>query len=59
MIVYRDMTFCANSKRCSDTECPRNITKKVEEDIERVGLPVCMADFTKCLKNIAEPKQPL
>lgn len=41
---YRDKTFCGAA--CANMECDRNIAAVSKADIERVGLPVSMADFS-------------
>ena len=45
MISYKDRAFCVDSYTCSNLACGRNLMSEDQEHIERVGLPVSLAEF--------------
>ncbi len=56
MICYRDRTYC--DAPCS-AECDRMVTPEVEQDAERVGLPLAIADLSDlCTRRVPPPSPP-
>lgn len=47
MFCYKDISFCASSKICSNLDCPRNTGRP---DFQPGTMPVCYIskDVTKC-----------
>jgi hypothetical protein len=47
MIHFKDRTFCIASmvEGCGNNECERNMTKALDEESERAGLPIAAASF--------------
>lgn len=49
MMCFKDMTFCANSDECGNTDCPRKFTDKDRQDaIAWWGsdeVPIAWSDF--------------
>ena len=43
MLTYRDMTFCV-TKDCKKP-CQRYLTKEIQEQADKAGLPIAIADY--------------
>ena len=58
MLCYKDKCYCSRID-CTNNGCTLRITKDVEMAAERVGLPICMADFNngKCYNNDNSERQ--
>lgn len=60
MLCYRDMTFCADSDQCADTDCLRKLTDKVKQDAEKwwgkPGAPIALGSFRETCSKFVEVK---
>ena len=57
MICFRDMTFCASSEQCGNTDCQRKFTDKDKQDAKAWwgsdDFPVAWSSFKdSCGKHI-------
>ena len=55
MLCYRDMTFCS-AKECESKYCRRKLTEEVQDKALKVGLPLCLSDFSKVCKEYVVTK---
>jgi hypothetical protein len=60
-MCYKDRTFCSYYKECNDgKECSRALTKKVQNNAKKLGLPIsqfaCKPDCWMEKQNKGENK---
>lgn len=57
-MCYRDRTYCDFDMCANFQKCDRSLTKAVEKNAERIGLPICkFMDKPECYKNEKENKK--